>query len=208
LPIGRLGFDIIDIDECLNLSFIETGEFPETIITEMYEGGLYEVENGSYVNLDLNSFHLISEPPASQMIVTLTANQGEILCEPVEGFIGEVDPFEYQICNVQHECITAKVFTTVTVATNTTNPYSKDDIRLFPTAAKDHITVEYVNIAAKGKAQIAITDMNGGIVFQANDTPISGDAIHRFDTSTLAQGVYFLSTMIEGEWIAKKFIKI
>lgn len=252
LPIGRIGFDIAEIDECVNIYLHDDQTFPFNIITEMYGGLSFRVNNGSYTGFDacfnnicsdsplpivaendsisvpsnqvitydvlandyawengfdLSSFHLLSFPPVSQMIVTPSSNPGEISLQPVQGFMGDVAPFEYKICNTADACVTAKVFTTVTLATSTTNPYNKDDIRLFPTTAKDYISVKYLNIVSNDKTQIAITDTNGRVVFQTNQW-IAGNPIHRFDISTLPQGVYFLSTMIAGEWVAKKFIKI
>lgn len=158
-------------------------------------------------NLDVSTFSLVSTPPASQMTVTTTTNPGEILCTPAQNFIGHVNTFEYQICDSENQCTIAKILATVDASTATTNPNDQYNIQLSPTAADSYIVIEYLNIPVAEQVQIVITDINGRML-QTHDKFISGNPIHRFDVSTLPQGVYFLSTMIEGTWISRKFIKI
>jgi len=225
--VGRLGFDIIDPTQCLNLMWHkhDADFFPNTIITEKYDGGLHTVNEVNEArtfnllqndmdlngNLDMGSFTLIntSLPPASQMTVTTTTNPGEIVCTPASGFMGVVNTFEYSICDTENQCVTARVYASVEedIETSIDTPTDEYDIRLSPTAANDYVSVEYLNITTQSEAKIAITDVNGRMV-QIHDKLIAGNPIHRFDVSNLSQGVYFLSTMIEGTWISRKFIKI
>jgi len=250
--VGRIEFDIIDTTKCFNLSWRTYSEihYPNTVVLEKYNGDLYVVDEGTYVDLnvcfydfcsvaptvaddyinvlpnesftfnllnndtdlnndlDMSSFSLISTPPTQQISVTPTTNSGEIVCQPVAGFIGEVAPFEYTICDMDGQCSTGKVYITVDDAvTGINEPDNRYDIQLLPTAASDFITVQYTNIPTITQAQIVITDVNGRIL-QSHNKSIANNPSHRFEVSTLPQGVYFLSTMIEGKWIAKKFVKI
>lgn len=159
-------------------------------------------------DFDMGTFSLVSTPPTQQMTVTTTTNSGEVVCQPAAGFIGEVAPFEYTICDMDGQCATGKVYVTVDDAvTGINEPDNRYDIQLLPTAANDFITVQYNNIPTTTETQIMITDVNGRIL-QSHNKFIANNPSHRFEVNTLPQGVYFLSTMIEGEWIPKKFIKI
>ncbi len=159
-------------------------------------------------DLDASTFSLISTPPTQQMTVTTTTNPGELVCVPAAGFIGEVAPFEYSICDMDGQCTTAKVYITVEeMVTSINEPESRYDIQLSPTAANDFITVQYLNIPVQSEAQIIITDVNGRILDTHNKL-IANNPTYRFEVANLPQGVYFLNTLIEGEWVAKKFVKI
>ncbi len=250
--VGRLQFDIADPTKCLNLSWHTYAEvhYPNTVVVEKYDGGLYVVQEGNYADLDIcfydfcsvaptafddfisalpnesmsvnvldndidlnddldmSTFSLLSTPPAQQMTVTASNNPGELLLEPASGFVGEVAPFEYRICDTNGQCATANVYVTVSeVVTNVNEPESRYDIQLLPTVANDFITVQYLNIPVQSDAQIIITDVNGRIL-ETQTRPISNNPTYRFDVSNFSQGVYFFNTLIEGEWIAKKFVKI
>jgi len=159
-------------------------------------------------DLDMSTFSLVSTPPAQQMVVTLTTNSGELLLEPMAGFVGEVAPFEYSICDMDSQCATAKVYVTVEeMVTSINEPENRYDIQLSPTAANDFITVQYLNIPVQSDAQIIITDVNGRIL-ETQTKSIANNPTYRFEVANFPQGVYFLNTLIEGEWISKKFVKI
>ena len=159
-------------------------------------------------DLDMSTFSLVSTPPAQQMTVTTTTNSGELVLTPTTGFIGEVAPFEYSICDVDGQCATAKVYVTVEeMLTSINEPESRYDIQLSPTAANDFIMVQYLNIPVQSEAQIIITDVNGRIL-ETQTKSIANNPTYRFDVANFPQGVYFLNTLIEGEWVAKKFVKI
>lgn len=159
-------------------------------------------------DLDVGTFTLISTPPAQQMTVTTTTNPGDLVLAPMMGFVGEVAPFEYRICDADNQCTTAKVYVTVDeTVTSINEPESRYDIQLLPTAANDFITVQYLNIPVQSDAQIIITDVNGRIL-ETQTKSIANNPSYRFDVANFPQGVYFLNTLIEGEWIAKKFVKI
>jgi len=248
--VGRLGFDIVDPTQCLNLFWHTYAEahYPNTVVVEKYDGSLHVVAEGVYADLnicfydfcsnpfayddyfnveeasltynvlendidpngdlDMSTFSLISTPPAQQMTVTTTTNPGEIVCEPIAGFAGQVVPFEYNICDMGGECSTAKVYVTVGgVVTGINEPESRYDIQLSPTAANDFIRVQYLNIPVQAEAQIIIADVNGRII-ETHKKSIANNPTYRFEVGHLPQGVYFLNTLIEGEWVAKKFVKI
>lgn len=168
---------------------------------------LLENDNDLDGNLDPSTFSLVNMPPASQMTVATTTDAGKITCTPAAGFQGVVNAFEYEICDGDSQCVTAKVFAEVMEVTDINTPDDKYDIRLSPTAANDYVAVEYLNITAQAMSNIAITDVNGRML-QTHEKSISGNAVYRFDVSNLTQGVYFLSTMIEGTWVSRKFIKL
>lgn len=184
------------LDDELLIPFNETMSF-----------NVLQNDNDPDGNLDVSTFTVLSTPPAFQMTVTTTSNPGEIVCTPAQNFIGHVNEFEYQICDTENQCTTAKVLATVDAPTATTSPNDRYDIRLSPTAADNYVAIEYLNIPVAEQVQIVITDINGRML-QTHNKPISGNPVHRFDVSALPQGVYFLSTMIEGAWISRKFIKI
>lgn len=165
--------------------------------------------NDTDLNGDLapSTFSLISTPPAAQMTVGATTDPGKISCSPAQGFMGVVNAFEYEICDANNQCTTARVFAEVTEVIGVYTPDDKYDIRLSPTAAHDYIAVEYRNIVAPPDSDIVITDATGRML-ETYKRPISGNPVHRFDVSTLSQGVYFLSTMIEGRWVSRKFVKL
>lgn len=158
-------------------------------------------------DLDISTFELISTPPTQQMTVTNTTNAGELIFSPAAGFIGEVAPFEYSVCDMDGQCSTAKIYVTVDDAVSVDQPENRYDIQLSPTAANDFITVQYINIPVQADAQIVITDVNGRILETQNKS-IANNPTYRFEVANFPQGVYFLNTLIEGEWIAKKFVKI
>ncbi len=168
---------------------------------------LLENDNDLDGNLDPSSFSLKSTPPASQMTVAATTDAGKINCTPTAGFEGVVNAFEYEICDADNQCVTAKVFAEVTEVIGINTPNDKYDIQLSPTAAHDYVAVEYLNIPTSARSTIVITDVNGRML-QTHERFVSGNPIHRFDVSALSQGVYFLSTMIEGTWVSRKFIKL
>jgi len=116
-------------------------------------------------------------------------------------------PFEYKVCDTDGQCATAKVYITVDEAVSIDEPDSRYDIQLLPTAANDFITVQYLNIPVQSDAQIVITDVNGRIL-ETHNKSIANNPTYRFEVANFPQGVYFLNTLIEGEWVAKKFVKI
>jgi len=251
LPIGRLGFDILDSNECIRIFFHDESIYPSTYIVEFYEGTLYGLDDinstglvcsgslpliaaNDHVNMTSNqvisynilnndyviendaiaeigphfgSFQLLSSPPVSQITITETTNPGELNLQATQGFVGNVMPFEYEVCNTADQCATAEVFVTVNMATNTTSPYHQSNIRLFPTAARNYINVEYLNISPNPTSPIIITDTNGCMVFQINELTTE-TPVHQFDISTLPQGIYFFNTAIQQKWVTKKFIKM
>ena len=159
-------------------------------------------------DLDVSTFELMSTPPAQQMTITTTTNPGELVFVPTAGFIGEVAPFEYSICDMDGQCATAMVYVTVDeTVTSVSEPESRYDIQLSPTATSDFITVQYLNIPVQSEAQIIITDINGRIL-DTHTKSIANNPTYRFGVANFPQGVYLLNTLIEGEWVAKKFVKI
>jgi len=86
--IGRMGFDIENTTQCLNLiwhAHNDTTAFPQTIITEKFGGNLHYVEEGSYANIDIcfsdscpsapiTQNDYITVPPGQTMTFDLLAN--------------------------------------------------------------------------------------------------------------------------------------
>ena len=158
-------------------------------------------------NLNPASFNLISSPPGTEASLAPTSNPGEFICTPASGFFGAVTPFDYEICDTDNQCTTATVYITVNEYVGITNPGDSYAINLYPTVADNEIAVEYLDINSTQNTKIAITDVNGRIL-QNHQKDISGNPIHRFDVQRLAPGVYFLSTMIDGKWVVRKFVKL
>jgi len=163
------GLDVCFSAICSNLPLAAENDHVTVPANQMITYNVLENDYAWENGFDFSSFQLLSTPPASQMTITEGANSGEINLQSAEGFIGDVTPFEYRICNTEYQCVEAQVFATVTPFTSTTSPDAQNNIRLFPTAAKDYINVEYFNVQSSEKTQIVITDINGRIVLQNNE---------------------------------------
>ncbi len=158
-------------------------------------------------NLNPGSFNLLSSPPGTEVSLAPTSDPGYFTCTPAAGFTGAVTPFDYEICDTDNQCVTATVFITVYPYTGISTPEDDYAINLYPTVADNEIAVEYLDINMQGSTGIMITDVNGRTLETYNKN-ISGSPVHRFNVEKLPQGVYFLSTMIEGKWVSRKFIKL
>lgn len=144
VKVGRIGFDILDVDGCFSLRFHDNDptNFPNTTISEWNNKGSFLVEEGSYGhflhclldpcnndppiatddylstlqdsvvtqslvvndydafgNLDFSSLQLLSIPTTSEGYVSLDNTTGLLTFTPDNGFVGNVAPFYYTICD-------------------------------------------------------------------------------------------------------------
>lgn len=196
--------DLSDICAMAPLAYDDTYTTDEEVPVTIK---LLENDTDPNGNLAPASFNLLSTPPATQVSLNPTSNPGEYICTPASGFSGVVSPFTYEVCDTYSQCATATVYITVNGTTGITQADDRYTINLYPTAAIDEIAVEYLNVEAAQNTSIIITDVNGRIL-QQHQKNISGTPIHRFDVQQLTPGVYFLTTMIDEEWVARKFVKL
>ncbi len=156
--VGRIGFDILDPNECLEIKWHQGGIFPPIFIGQMFNGGLSAAAEGiiedlnvcfadlncggseppvatddeaqtnagialtfNIINndvapadetLDVNSLSLQSTIPTTQGTLINNGN-GTVTFTPAAGFVGAVDPVNYEICASNGLCDEASISITV-----------------------------------------------------------------------------------------------
>ena len=65
-------------------------------------------------------------------------------------------------------------------------------LALYPNPVKNTLNISHKN-AANIVLNIAITDINGAIVYHENEIAINANSLVSIDISTLSNGVYFVS---------------
>jgi len=83
----------------------------------------------------------------------------------------------------------------------------QNNIQVLPTAVQHELTVQYTLRQPANMTRITIADMQGRI-WQQHQKQLTGQDTFKFDVSHLPQGIYLVNTLIEGEWIPRKFVKI
>jgi len=81
------------------------------------------------------------------------------------------------------------------------------NIEVLPTVVRDELTIRYDLPTQLDLTQIVIVDMHGRTWQQHQKTLTEQDAF-KFNVSHLPQGIYLINTLIDGQWISRKFVKI
>ncbi len=145
VKVGRFQFDILDVNECVDLKFHSADPIihPVTFISEKFESNLYPALEGSFNNysqclieacinqnviaendsvstvpgqifsfnvlqndsdpenmLDVLSINLVSVPPVTEGTTFLDQATGIVYFIPAANFLGDVTPFQYEICDI------------------------------------------------------------------------------------------------------------
>jgi len=80
-------------------------------------------------------------------------------------------------------------------------------IQILPTAVQNELTIRYNLPAHVDVTHIAIVDMQGRML-QQHQKSLTGQDTFKLDVSHLQQGIYLVNTLIDGQWISRKFVKI
>ena len=83
----------------------------------------------------------------------------------------------------------------------------QNNIQVLPTAVQNELTVQYTLQKHTEMTLITIADMQGR-VWQQYKRQLTGQDTFKFDVSHLPQGIYLVNTLIDGQWIPQKFVKI
>jgi len=83
----------------------------------------------------------------------------------------------------------------------------QNNIQILPTAVHSELTVQYTLQRPTEMARITIADMQGRVL-QQHQKQLTGEDTFKFDVSRLPQGIYLVNTLIDGQWIPQKFVKI
>ncbi len=83
----------------------------------------------------------------------------------------------------------------------------QNNIQVLPTAVQNELTIQYTLQQHSEMTLITIADMQGR-VWQQYKKQLTGQDTFKFDVSHLPQGIYLVNTLIEGQWIPQKFVKI
>lgn len=78
---------------------------------------------------------------------------------------------------------------------------------IYPTTTEGNLTFEYTSKATADMLDIIISNIAGQPVQRHQVAAYNSDKL-QFDVSDLSEGIYIFSTMIEGQQVTKKFIKI
>jgi len=81
------------------------------------------------------------------------------------------------------------------------------NIQVLLTAVHSELTVQYTLQGLTDMTHITIADMQGR-VWQQHQKQLTGQNTFKFDVSHLPQGIYLVNTLIDGQWIPRKFVKI
>jgi len=82
-------------------------------------------------------------------------------------------------------------------------------VEQLPVSVEVHseLTVQYTLQGRTDMARITIVDMQGRML-QQHQKQLTGQDTFKFDVSRLPQGIYLVNTLIDGQWIPQKFVKI
>lgn len=83
----------------------------------------------------------------------------------------------------------------------------KNNIQVLPTVVQNELTVRYTLPQHIGITRVTIADMQGQIL-QGHKESLTGQDVLKFDVSRLSQGIYLINTLIDGQWITQKFVKV
>lgn len=83
----------------------------------------------------------------------------------------------------------------------------QNNIQVLPTAVHSELTVQYTLQGRTDITRITIADMQGRML-QQHQKQLTGEDTFKFDVSYLPQGIYLVNTLIDGQWIPRKFVKI
>jgi len=80
------------------------------------------------------------------------------------------------------------------------------DIQVVPTLVQHELTIQYTVPQNTSFTHITITDMQGRVL-QKHQKSLTAKDEYTFDVSHLPQGIYLINTLINGQWIPRKFVK-
>lgn len=83
----------------------------------------------------------------------------------------------------------------------------QNNIQILPTAVQNELTIQYTLQHPTKMTLITIADMQGRVL-QQHQKQLTGQDTFKFDVSHLPQGIYLVNTLIEGQWIPRRFVKI
>ncbi len=158
--------------------------------------------------LDPNSITFLTVPPSNEGTVTKGATPGEIIITPAPGFVGDMTPFSYNVCDNQGLCTDATIYVTVDddPSVGISDPVLAQLVDVFPTLAFQNVSISFENITASNEASIFLVDVQGRIV-ETYQKEVNGNPTHQFDVADLAPGNYFFKLIINEKVVVKRFIK-
>jgi len=84
----------------------------------------------------------------------------------------------------------------------------QNNIQILPTAVHSELTVQYTLQGPANMTRITIADMQGRVLQQHQKQLTGQENTFKFDVAHLPQGIYLVNTLIDGQWIPRKFVKI
>lgn len=94
---------------------------------------------------------------------------------------------------------------TVGGALSTSNLESLPEVELFPNPANSMLSLR-INSPLSGKGNIQIMDINGRLLIDKQNEPLSANHESQIDISQLAPGTYFVRLLINDALISKRFV--
>lgn len=157
-------------------------------------------------NLDPSTVTIANMPPASQAVVSVNPVNGMVTVNPTVGFSGNINPFNYVVCDIIGACSTGTIqVNVIPLLTNVNEVDLKDKIAIYPTITDQDVTIDIDSNINTEELTIQVLNNLGQLVI--NNNTIQNTTLTKVSLVNLPSGYYFFHIRLEHQVLTQKVFK-